>query len=73
MKNYEQPIHIVSSQLSKFGLTFASKSIPRKSNEIPTVQKLLEELDISGCLVVADVLNYQKATAIVNGKGNYLL
>lgn len=75
MKSYEQPLHIVTAQLSELGLTFSSKSVSGKSNEIPTVQELLEELDISGCLVVADALNCQKATAkaIVKGKGDYLL
>ena len=75
MKDYEQPLHIISAQLSELGLTFASKSVSGKSNEIPTVQKLLEELDISGCLVVADALNCQKETAktIKKGKGDYLL
>lgn len=74
MKDHQQPLHIISAQLSELGLTFASKSVTGKSNEIPTVQKLLEELDISGCLVVADALNCQKETAktIVKGKGDYL-
>ncbi len=39
------------------------KSVEGKSNEIPTVQELLEELDISGCIIVADALNCQKNTA----------
>lgn len=75
MKEYQQPLHIISAQLSELGLTLASKSVSGKSNEIPTVQGLLQELDISGCLVVADALNCQKETAktIVKGKGDYLL
>jgi len=75
MKDYQQPLHIISAQLSELGLTFASKSVAGKSSEIPTVQKLLAELDVSGCLVVADALNCQKETAktIVKGKGDYLL
>ncbi len=38
----------------------ASKSVDGKSNEIPGVQEMLTELDISGCMVVADALNCQK-------------
>ena len=74
MKNCQQPLHIISTQLSKLGLTVASKSVCGKSNEIPTVQSLLEELDISGCLVVADALNCQKETAktMTEGNGDYL-
>lgn len=75
MKNCSAPLHIVSAQLGELGLTYGQKAVDDKSNEIPAVQKLLEELDISGCIVVADALNCQKETAriIVEGKGDYLL
>ena len=57
------------------GVTLASKTVDSKSNEIPAVQDLLGELDIEGCLIVADALNCQKETAekIVAGKADYLL
>lgn len=75
MKRYENPLHIVSAQVSELGLTFAQKSVSGKSNEIPAVQELLEQLEISGCMVVADALNCQKKTAkAVIGRGaDYLL
>jgi len=57
------------------GITFASKSVEGKSNEILAVQQLIGELDIQGCMVVADALNCQRETAeaIIRGKGEYLL
>lgn len=75
MKKCSTPLHIVSAQLGELGLTYAQETVDDKSNEIPAVQKLLEELDISGCMVVADALNCQKETAkvVVSGKGDYLL
>lgn len=75
MKNYTSPLYIVSAQLSELGITFGSKSVSGKSNEIPAVQELLAELDIAGCLVVADALNCQRETAkvIIEGKADYLL
>lgn len=75
MQGYKDPLHIISAQLSELGMTFGSKSVSGKSNEIPAVQELLGELDIEGCLVVADAMNCQKETAkvIVKGKGDYLL
>ena len=75
MKNCSTPLHIVSAQLGELGLTYGQETVDDKSNEIPAVQKLLEELDISGCIVVADALNCQKETAkiVVKGKGDYLL
>lgn len=74
-KGYQQPLHIISAQLSELGMTLASKSVDGKSNEIPAVQELLQQMDIAGCLVVADALNCQRETAkvIVSGKGDYLL
>lgn len=75
MGSYESPLHIVSAQVSELGITFTQKCTDSKSNEIPAVQELLEELDSSGCIVVADALNCQKKTAaaITAGKGDYLL
>ena len=75
MKSYENPLHIVSAQISELGITFAQKTVSGKSNEIPAVQELIEQLEISGCMLVADALNCQKKTAemIIKGKGDYLL
>lgn len=75
MESYESPLHIVSAQVSELGITFAQRSVAGKSNEIPAVQELLQELEISGCMVVADALNCQKKTAkaVIEGKADYLL
>lgn len=75
MDCYENPLHIVSAQISELGITFAQKSVEGKSNEIPAVQELIEQLEISGCMVVADALNCQKKTAqaVMAGHADYLL
>ena len=75
MEEYDSPLHIISAQISELGITFASKSVEGKSNEIPAVQQLIEELDIQDCMVVADALNCQRemAEAIIRGKGDDLL
>ena len=75
MESYESPLHIIRAQISELGITFASKSVEGKSNEIPAVQQLIAELDIQGCMIVADALNCQKETAeaVIKGKGDYLL
>ncbi len=75
MKHMGSPLHIISAQICELGITLASETVPTKSNEIPAVQKLLEKMDIEGCLIVADALNCQQKTAeiIVKGKGDYLL
>lgn len=63
MSRCESPLHIVSAQLSEWGMTFAQRSVDEKRNEIPAVQELLKELELKGCMVVADALNCQKETA----------
>ncbi len=75
MDSYESPLHIVSAQISELGMTFAQKSVNGKSNEIPAVQELIQQLEISGCIVVADALNCQKKTAraVISGNADYLL
>lgn len=74
-QNSNSALHIVSAQLAEMGLTYAQKTVADKSNEIPAVQELLEELDITGCMIVADALNCQRKTAdkVVKGKADYLL
>lgn len=75
MDSYESPLHIVSAQVAELGITYAQQAVAGKSNEIPAVRELLEQLELGGCLVVADALNCQKETAgtIISGKGDYLL
>jgi len=67
--------HIVSAYVSELGLTIGQTMVEEKKNEIPAVRDLLELLDISGAIVVADALNCQKKTAkaIVEKGGDYLL
>lgn len=75
MTKYDSPLHIVSVYASELGVTLAQKSVEGKSNEIPAVQELIQTLEISGCIVVADAMNYQieTAKAIVEAKADYLL
>jgi predicted transposase YbfD/YdcC len=75
MNKYENPLHIVSAYIAELGITFGQQAVYDKSNEIPAVRKLIEMLNLEGCMVVADALNCQKETAkvIVDGKADYLL
>lgn len=51
------------------------ESVEGKSNGLPAVQELLEELVINGCIIVADALNCQKKTAasVISGGADYVL
>lgn len=75
MDCFENPLHIVSAQISELGLTFGQESVKGKSNEIPATQRLIKMLNLKGCVVVADALNCQKATAaaVIDQGADYLL
>lgn len=75
MKKYDSALHIVSAQIGELGLTLAQRTVASKSNEIPAVQELIKELEIAGCMVVADALHcqIQTAQAIIDSKADYLL
>jgi predicted transposase YbfD/YdcC len=69
------PLHIVSAHLANLNITLGQRTVSDKSNEIPAVQELIELLDLSGCIVVADALNCQVKTAeaIIASGGDYVL
>ena len=58
-----------------YGVSILQDYINEKENEIPMGQKLLEQLDLSNCIITDDALNTQKETVkiIVKKKGNYVL
>lgn len=48
---------------TEWGICLSSTRIDEKSNEIPEMQKVIKQIDWRGCIVTADALNTQKATA----------
>lgn len=68
-------IHIVSAWASRARLCLGQVKVDQKSNEITAVPALLKMLDIRGCLVTADAMNCQKATArqITEQGGTFVL
>ena len=44
MQSYSNPLHIVSAYITKLGITIGQLATEAKSNEIPTVQALIELL-----------------------------
>ena len=69
MTNFEQSVHIVSAYATELGITLGQLAVNDKTNEIPTVQKLIKELDLEGTIVVADALNCQKKNHETNYRG----
>lgn len=52
---------IVSAYSLRSGFTLATDICKEKSNEIKSVPRLLDKLDVSGCVVTADAMSFQKA------------
>lgn len=67
-----QLMSIVSHEL---GVTIAQEAIEKKSNEIPKLPEMIENLDLKNKLITVDALNTQKHTsqAMLARGGNYLM
>lgn len=75
MKSHERPIHIITALLVDSYLSLGQKTVESKSNEIPAVRELLDELDIKGAVVTMDAMHCQKGTAekVIENGGDYVL
>jgi len=56
----ERARHIVSLFLPEGKLTLAHTQVEEKSNEIPALVALLEELKLEGCVITMDAMHTQK-------------
>lgn len=67
-------IHMINAWSTGVGLALGQLKSEGKSNEIKTVPKLLELLDIEGCIVSTDAMSCQRNTAkkILDKGGDYL-
>src|ERR1700752_2948892 len=68
-------IHMVSAWASANPISLGQVAVDQKSNEITAIPKLLEVLEISGCLVTIDAMGCQVEIAekIVECKADYVL
>jgi predicted transposase YbfD/YdcC len=68
-------LHLVSAWAGANHLTLGQVAVDDKSNEITAIPKLLELLDLTGCIVTIDAIGTQKAIAeqIVDAGGDYVL
>lgn len=71
----ESVVNTMSVYSTNYGISLIQDYIDEKSNEIPMGPKLLEKLNLNGCIVTADALNTQVETikAIIKGKADYVL
>jgi hypothetical protein len=68
-------LHLVSAFATANGVALGQTDTDQKSNEITAIPKLLQLLDIKGCLVTTDAMGCQAdiAADIVARGGDYLL
>ena len=71
----KRPLHVVSAFAHEYGLVMGQMACEEKSNEITTIPKLLDMLEISGCIVTIDAMGTQKEIAekIVSKNADYIL
>ena len=71
----KRPLHVVSAFSAEYGLVLGQLACEEKSNEITAIPKLLEMLEIKGCIVTIDAMGTQTdiAEAIVKKEADYIL
>ncbi len=71
----KKAIHMVSAWSAEKNLVLGQVKTEEKSNEITAIPKLLNVLDLKGCIVTIDAMGCQKSIAknIIDGGGDYLL
>jgi len=71
----KKPLHAVSAFSHEFGLVLGQIACEEKSNEITAIPKLLEMLEIKGCIVTIDAMGTQTEIAdkIIDKGADYCL
>ena len=67
-------LHIASAIVSDYGMVIGSHECGTKTGEITAFRELLEMLDVSGAMIVADALhcNQRSAKAVIKAGADYL-
>lgn len=75
MNEYERPLHVVTALLIDEYICLGQKVVESKSNEIPAVKELLDELNVNSAVITLDALHCQKETVekIIKGGGDYVI
>ena len=70
-----RPLHVVSAFSHECGLVIGQLACEEKGNEITAIPKLLDMLEINGCIVTIDAMGTQKdiAEKIISKDADYIL
>lgn len=71
----KKPLHVISAFSAECGLVLGQLACEEKSNEITAIPKLLEQLEIKGCIVTIDAMGTQSEIAkkITDKEADYIL
>ena len=71
----QEPIHMVSAWASENSLVLGQTRTDAKSNEITAIPRLLEMLELKGCIVTIDAMGCQKdiARKVLDREADYVL
>jgi predicted transposase YbfD/YdcC len=71
----ESIVHMVSAWSDANNMVLGNYKVDDKSNEITAIPKLLEILDLSGCIITIDAMGCQKdiAAKIIEKQAHYIL
>lgn len=74
-KTSQEQQHCLSAYAAETGLTLGVEFVQKKSNEIPAIPRLLDQLNVEGHIVSTDAMGTQNAVAakIRDKKADYLL
>lgn len=74
-ENEKKAIYMVSAWATENELVLGQRKVDDKSNEITAIPKLLNLLEIAGCIITIDAIGTQTkiAKTIVDREGDYLL
>jgi len=74
-KNAKNPLHMVSAWATANRIVLGQEATAEKSNEITAIPKLLELLELHGCIVTIDAMGCQRdiAEKIVEQGADYVL
>ena len=74
-KRGKSPLHLVSAWACANRLVLGQEASAEKSNEITAIPKLLELLDLKGCIITIDAMGCQTAIAkqIIDQSGDTVL
>ena len=75
MNETKPPLNCLNAYSNKYGYCIATVPIDSKTNEIPTIEELINGMNLEGVIATWDALNSQtkNVKAVINAGGDYVI